>query len=496
MIEPCGAEVALVYRDSPRVPAFIWSDNMRLNRPRFWIVQAAVLAMLVACGDTGEGDGHGNDATGDDTVPDDVTPDDTPSPSGLAGSSGLGVSNCETADPSRTEADAEELFDYDHVPTFDLYLPEAAWTALQENAQDEQYVEAQACFDGSLIGTVGLRFKGYYGTLYGCFDEQGEMICPRLSMKLKFDEYDEEQRFYGLKRLNFNSYRYDDSRMKEKLAYDLFRSMGIVAPRSSWAVVRVNGESLGLYGMVEQVDGRFTADRWPDAPDGNLYKEAWPTETNVATLTAALKTNEEAADVRNFVAFSEAITSASEDDVLSTLARFMDVDYLARFLAVEDAVASYDGVTYFWTDGVYRNNHNYYIYEEASERFTLIPWDVESTFWINPDHAAPHWTEVPEDCSMTYEYWDGRASAPACDPIFRALTTDLSGWRSAARELLEGPFSLETMLDNIDRHQEFIGEAAHADTTPNMYGSFDEAVDNLRNVTPDLQARLENLIAE
>src|SRR5690606_19200995 len=132
--------------------------------------------------------------------------------------------------------------------------PAQTWADLQANAQDEQYVEAQVSFEGTLYGNVGLRFKGSYGSLYGCYNEQGVLICPRLSMKVKFDESVEDQRFHGLRRLNFNAYRHDDSRMKEKLTYELFRAFDVVAPRASWAVVRVNGESLGLFGMVEQLD--------------------------------------------------------------------------------------------------------------------------------------------------------------------------------------------------------------------------------------------------
>jgi hypothetical protein len=398
-------------------------------------------------------------------------------------------------DSTLAEADAEELFDLDHVPIFDIYLPEAEWEELVENAVYEEYTEAQACFDGRGIGTVGLRFKGSYDSLYDCF-EGSELICDRLSMKLKFNKYIEEQRFFGLKRINFNGNRHDDSRMKERLTYDLFRAMGIISPRAAWAVVRVNGRSYGLYGMVEQVDGRFTNNRWPDYPDGNVYKEAWPTDTDAAFLTSALRTNEEVADVSGFQTFSESIAAADEVEVLTTLAEFTDLEHWTRFMAVEDAVASYDGITYFWTDGETAHNHNYYFYEDSPGHLTLVPWDVESTFWINPDHAAPHWTEVPEDCGLTYPYWGGLAEAPACDPIIRALGTDLGAWRDAARELLDGPFAVDTMSEQIDRHQALIGEEARAKETPTMYTSFDNAVEGLRSAVTDLRDRLEALIAE
>jgi spore coat protein H len=406
-----------------------------------------------------------------------------------------GASMCGTPEPSLQSANAAELFAATGVPTFDVYLPKADWEALKVHAREEQFVPAQACFNGRAVGTVGLRFKGSYGTLYECFDTQGNMICPRLSMKIKFDEYVPGQRFFGLKRLAFNAYMHDDSRMKEKLAYDVFRAAGIVAPRSAWAVLKVNGESQGLFGMVEPVDGRFTADRWSGNPDGNLYKELWPTHATDSQILLALETNEESVDIGGYHAFAQALTSADDGSLLETLGRYMDLDYLARFMAVEDAVISYDGITYFWTDRVNTTNHNYFVYEESPTRFTLIPWDVESTFWIDPTHAAPHWTVIPTDCSLTYSYWGGLAYAPGCDGVFRALNKDLDRWRAAARSLLDGPFALDTMVAAVDRYAGVIGDAARADPTPNKYSTFDQAVSGLRSSIPAIRARLESLIA-
>jgi hypothetical protein len=399
-------------------------------------------------------------------------------------------------DPALQNGNADELFAATSVPTFDIVLPAEVWEALKVNARDEQFVPVEASYQGRSLGTVGLRFKGYYGSLINCFDAQGKMTCPRLSMKIKFDEYVSGQRFFGLKRLAFNAYLHDDSRMKEKLAYDLFRAMGIVAPRAAWAILRVNGVSQGLYGMVEPVDGRFTADRWPSNPDGNLYKELWPTNAPDQKIISALETNEKTANIANYRAFSQAFTAADETNLLPTLSRYMDPDYLARFLAVEDAFISYDGITYFWTDGTQDTNHNFFVYEESPTRFTLIPWDVESGFWINPNHAPPHWTVTPADCNLTYAYWDGLAHAPGCDRVLRALNSDLTRWRAAARTLLDGPFSVDTMGATIERYRAVIGDAARADPTPVKYSAFDPAVASLRSLIPNMRARLETLIAQ
>ncbi|MBN2342580.1 MAG: CotH kinase family protein [Deltaproteobacteria bacterium] len=438
--------------------------------------------------DTGDSDSD----TLTDTASDTGTPDTATDSTDIEAPACLSVVN-----PALADADAQALFDYDHVPVFDIFLPEEEWNMLIENAVDEEYTEASLCFEGQAVGTVGLRFKGSYGTLYGCFDDSGELICDRLSMKLKFDKYVEDQRLFGLKRLNFRANRHDDSRMKEKIVFDLFREMGITAPRAAWAVVRVNGESLGLYGMVEQIDGRMAADRFPDYPDGNVFKEIWPTDTVESTVVDGLRTNDEAPDVSAFLGFSQAIAAADDDEArLSVLGQYMDLDEWARYMAVDDAVVGYDGVTYFYTDPYSTHNHNYYIAEDTPGHFRLIPWDVEASFWVNPDHAAPHWTEIPDDCSLTYPYWSGYAIAPACDPIFAALNTNLGPWREAAQELLDGPFSVETMRTRIEQHAAFIGEAARAPETPTMYTTFDNSVSGLIDMIPELRERLQLLIAD
>lgn len=67
---------------------------------------------------------------------------------------------CGDVDSSLATLDAQTLFDGPGVPVFDLYLPRSQWEALKKNARDQEYVPANACFQGRSIGEVGLRFKG------------------------------------------------------------------------------------------------------------------------------------------------------------------------------------------------------------------------------------------------------------------------------------------------------------------------------------------------
>jgi hypothetical protein len=171
------------------------------------------------------------------------------------------------------------------------------------------------------------------------------------------------------------------------------------------------------------------------------------------------------ADVSAFLAFSAAMLAADEADLRDTLGRFTDLDYFARYMAVDDAIANYDGVTAYYSseDALWAGNHNFYFYEEAPDRFTIIPWDVESSMLPNVGFAdVPRWTEVPDDCNRQYRAWttgDGLVIAPGCDRVFRALAADLTAYRAAGQALLDGPFSEAALLTAIDEHAAFVSRA-------------------------------------
>jgi hypothetical protein len=399
--------------------------------------------------------------------------------------------------------DTNELFGMDKVPTFDLYLPATDWENLKAHAVDEQYVRAQACFEGNAVGSVGLRFKGSYGSLFTCFDKAGNDlgVCRKLGIKIKFDEYETSQRFYGIKRLNFQGYRWDDSYMKEHLSYEIYRAMGIEAPRSSWAQLRVNGDLQGLFGMVEEIDGRFTKDRWPDNGEGNLFKEVWPGDGDADWILSHLHTNTDAPDTSAMLAFFGAINAATAENVRATLASFTDLDYFTRYMVVDDAIANFDGVTTYYTSGGSpegAGNHNFYFYQEATSRFTIIPWDLEATLDLASNFGnVPYWQTKPADCNATYPVWGGENSviAPGCNPVFQALAADVSAYRTYAQQLLDGPFAEARMSSNIDAAASFIREAAHADPHGPGATKFENGVGFIKQNIPKLRQRLMHFMS-
>jgi spore coat protein H len=354
-----------------------------------------------------------------------------------------------------------------------LTLEEADRQSLELDGDDEEYLPAAAALSvpagQARLARIGVRHKGAY-SLHHCFDDRTGIRsyaqeCGRLSYKLKFDEYTADARFDGLKRLNLHSSTSDVTRLRELLAYGLFRDFGVVAPRTALAKVYVNDEYEGLFIAVEEIDGRFAKAHFPDSGDGNLYKELWPSAgLDASDAVDALRTNEDIGDVSQFLAFSQAIQNTAPASFAADMQSWVDIDHTLRYVAVDRALKNWDGIMAFYSP---TSPHNFYWYHdvEASGRFQLIPWDMDNTSWAFDPYMSPQswvsappvpdWNAEPSTCSPR-PVWDRNGDQtimpPRCDHFLDMLAeTHFTQFQSIATELLDGPFAVDALLARVDR---------------------------------------------
>ncbi len=429
-----------------------------------------------------------------------------PRQSDASDSSADARSDVATEAPLRFGTTATDLFQVRQVPHFAFTLPADRWEWLESHALDETYEASTLTFDGAPAGRVGLRFKGASGTLLGCVDAVGNLSCRKLSLKVKFSHYDEDRRFFGLKRLNLHAMSRDASQIRERLSYDLFQAMGVIGPRHSWATVSINGEDHGLYSMVEEVDGRFTDERWPDRGDGNLYKGIWPVTTRATDYDLALQTNEEVADPSKhdaFIEFASQLQAALPGQRRLAAEPFVDLDQVARHFAVLDAINGWDSaLALLCREGETTcNNINYYWYQIEKRRyFALIPWDMDQT-WATSSLLAfvPHWTVRPNNCNplAVHGVDVAGALAPGCDPLIAAVAEDLTSYHAALDELLAGPLSATTQVTEraIDWYESLLTPYVAADPKGPGVAVFHAEVAQIRNNVDLLRQRLVKLRA-
>lgn len=398
---------------------------------------------------------------------------------------------------------ADYVFDGSVIRTYELLIDDADWERINEDPTLEQYVPATLLFEGEEYPHVAVRYKGYFGALRLCFDMQGNRICKKLSMKLKFSEYDDNGRFYGLKRLNFQSMEADPTKMHDVLGYALFREAGVIAPRATYAKLVVNGELLGLFALVEQVDGMFARSRFheEDEGKGNVYKEVWPIHFTPEPYLAALRTNrEEDPSVDTMIRFAQALDGATDETFLSVLESWTDVDMLMRYLAVDRLMDNWDGITAWYCPFGDCFNHNYYWYEDlVRERVWLIPWDFDHAFAVpsllRDVFGVPDWDVVPENCEPIPVFMGMQGRPPACDEFTRRLATATwDRYAEATRELLDGPFQVAALHDLIDELADHIADAVAEDPNGPTFDEWEAAVQRLKVDVVTIRSYIEEKV--
>ena len=390
------------------------------------------------------------------------------------------------ADPTDYIYDEREIRDYE------LILDPADWEWLQANATLEEYVPGYVQFEGQTYGPAGIRFKGSYGSLFSCFDADGNQICEKLPMKVDFAELDESGRFFDVKKLQFHAMNNDPSMMHDRLGYKLFEEMGVIGPRAVYSRLWVNGEFQGAFALVEQIDGRFSRNRYSDGGEGNIYKEVWPQYTDPQPYLDALETNaDEDPSVQNMVDFASAIQVSTPDTFYSTFENFMDVPATMNYLAVDRAINNWDGIMGWYCAYRWCSNHNFYWYEEVGTgKLWLIPWDMD--YALGTDPMFNKWYRKPPAC-LTYGKSFGLRH-PACDPLIGYWgSVTWQQYKAAAQSLLDGPFTAVALDAKLDLYESQAAQLVEEDPYGPTTEEWQAAAADLRM---DLESMRQRLISE
>lgn len=261
----------------------------------------------------------------------------------------------------------------------EVTMPEADWDALRFQANDPYtllgpgcqdgppqreftYFTADIVVDGTPVADVGVRKKGYLGSL----------SIGRPSLKVDLDRNVPGQEWGGLEKLTLNNNKQDTAMFKTCLAYSVFRRAGVPAPRCNMAHVTVNGQDLGIYSNVESVQPRMLG-RWFADQSGNLYEGSISDVRVGWSATYEKKTNELDPDRSDLDAFVAALDAATDDEVADVVAQHVDLDAFLTFWAAESLIGHWDGYS--------NNTNNHFIYRDpTSQRFHFLPWGADLTF--------------------------------------------------------------------------------------------------------------------
>ena len=286
--------------------------------------------------------------------------------------------------PAAAQADSaghpgDPWFALDHVLDVAIEMAPVDWDRLRHQTQSTagwkggseclaqpfpevySWFAADVTVDGQRHGEVGVRKKGFYGSL----------STSKPSLKIDFDRFVDDQALGGvLRRINLDNNVQDLSLLNTCLTYHVFAAAGLPAPRCNYARVAVNGQHVGLYVHVEDVKRSLLERAFADA-GGNLYEGNFGDFRPGLLGTFEKETNQDAGDWSDV----EAVVAALQDPTpagLKSLAAAADLDRFLTFWAAEVLVGHGDGYV--------RSNNNFHFYREPGGRFVFIPWGADQTF--------------------------------------------------------------------------------------------------------------------
>lgn len=275
---------------------------------------------------------------------------------------------------------SDVIFDDTRIHRYTLHFYCDNWKDSLEYHKnlDEECIPARVVYyssdvDSAVFDSVGVRYKGNSSYAYASKSD-------KKPYKLSFDEYKSDQRFYGIKTLNFSNGAKDPTMMREKISYDIMRNY-MKAPRAAFATINVGNEYIGLYTQVEQIDKTFLKDNFKDNK-GNLYKASDDGASmlyrgdSIARYAAEweIKTNETTSDWTDLIKLTERLCdSTSDKSTVSAVQNNINLDIVCRYLAFNMAFSNFDSYT--------GSGRNFYLYHDSTDNiFTLIPWDLNLSF--------------------------------------------------------------------------------------------------------------------
>lgn len=202
-------------------------------------------------------------------------------------------------------------------------------------------------------------------------------------LSLRFDAPHHILNETGSKHLYLLSGYSDDTRMRDKLCYDLFRSFGDASkPRFAaeigWTEVFVNGEYYGVFEMCSRIhQSTFGVDEKKDNPEAIPHVFKIRTKTNLfAEVTANafeqilpdIRIRNCASDLEDLMRFT---AQSSAEDFARDIGKYMDVDNVIDHYLLVNFTGNVDG----------RVNNFYLVRNPPPDgRFFFIPWDYDKTF--------------------------------------------------------------------------------------------------------------------
>lgn len=321
------------------------------------------------------------------------------------------------------------------------------------NRGDEQYILAHAEVNGTVMDSVGVRFKGNSSFTYP---------GVKKSFKIAFDEY-KSLKWDGVKAVHLNNSWGDPTMMREKVILDFCRDNGVLAPRANYVQLFINDSLWGLYSLIENVDKTYLKAR-VGTNDGNLFKAVddfravppgeeilsdfrwFGTAESLYFHRYELKTDGSTTAWPQLLALLDAIHHAS--DPAHALEQVASLATLYKAYATDLLFGNLDSYC--------GSGRNFYFYfNKSTGKVSWILWDVGLGLGVYPSGVAK-----TENISILFRSND--TLRPLATRLFETPALR-AAYLNQVCQFANGPFQLSSLSSHIDSIATVIRPFVYAD---------------------------------
>jgi spore coat protein CotH len=313
--------------------------------------------------------------------------------------------------PGVDVAGTVDLFDTSVVHSIQVtFDPDEYAAAIETFTADGEkvFIQADLVVDGTPVKSVGIRLKGN-STLMG-LRSGGETVTQAgdgpavggdgigrglggtvsvespedLPWLVSFDEFVHGQTYQGHEEIAVRPGGMGTAQttaLNEAVSLTLIALAGEPAEEAAYTAFSINGSEPALRLLVQQPDDSFVEDDLAD--DGVLYKALAGTSGGSFTYlgedplayAASFRqvTGRNQQDLAPLIEFIRWVEESSDEEFLAGLEDRVDVESLARYLALHNLLLDFDDMS--------GPGQNYYLYfDSGTEKFTVLTWDVNATF--------------------------------------------------------------------------------------------------------------------
>jgi spore coat protein H len=310
--------------------------------------------------------------------------------------------------------------DYIHpVEKFNINVPSKKLRKLQNDIWRESPIKATLYVEEDSYPTKML-YRGHH---------------IRKFRKKSYDLYFKEPYFQDQKLIHLNAEYKDPSLIRNKLSFDFFHEIGVIAPRSKHVQLSINSELEGVYLQIESFDERFLQRR--SLPEGDIYY-ATNDDANFSLITPegkekkslldgyrkkySFRPNDEQLEKLIFV-----VNTAPNETFAEQITQLLNMEKYLRWLCGVVCTHNFDGFI-----------HNYALYENGETNlFEISPWDYDGTWGRNLNG------DVIEHDYIPITGYNSLTARILSIPEFRRMYHDLLA------EILENTFTTSNLENYI-----------------------------------------------